>query len=85
MQNGGNVHRVPHFIWLHEPKFFRASVLPDHIKNRAVDEIEKTLKETSSFFINYNKSHEYWSKQYLAVLLGHSKRTRGTPYQQSSF
>ena len=80
-----NVHRVPHFIWLHEPKYLRASVLPDRLKNRALDNIEKTLEETDPFFMNYNKEHEYWSRLQLDILLGHSKRLRGLSHEELYF
>ena len=80
-----NVHRMPYFIWLKEPQFLRAFVLPEHLKNHALDEIEKTLEETKSFFLNYNKNHRNWSKESLTILSGHSRRTRKTPYQQSHF
>ena len=80
-----NVHRVPHFIWLHEPKFFRPSVLPDRLKNEALDEIEKTLDKTSPFFMSYNEGHKHWSEQYLAVLQGYVKQARETPQESAHF
>lgn len=77
-----NIHRVPHFIWLHSPKYFRSTVLPDKLKQKAVDAIEQTLEETTPFFMNYKENHKDWSKMQLKVLSGCLKRLKRTPQEK---
>ena len=80
-----NIYRMPHFIWLHEPKFLRASVLPDSLKAQAIDEIEKTLKDMASIFLEYNKDHVYWSKDHLKILSGYLARLKNTSQEKEYF
>ena len=80
-----NIYRVPHFIWLHEPKFLRASVLPDSLKLRAIDKVEKTLEDMDSFFMEYNKNHIYWSREQLKIFSGYLNRLRNTPQEKEQF
>ena len=77
-----NIHRVPHFIWLHEPRFLQAAVLPEHLKKRAIDKIKKALEETDSFFMCYNKNHWQWSKEHLSILFDYSKQLEDSLYEE---
>lgn len=79
------IHRLPHFIWLHEPKWFRSTVLPAAIKNKAIGKIERVLKKTESFFMNYNESHHGWSELQLYVLKGYLKRLKNTDQEKLYF
>ena len=80
-----NVHRMPHFIWLYEPKFLQAAILPDYLKNQAIDRIEKTVDETKSFLVNYNKNHYQWNAEHLGILISYLKQLRETSQQEPHF
>ena len=80
-----NIHRVPFFLWVHEPAFFRSTVLPENLKIRAIKGIEEALKETTPVFMDYNKNHDFWSKEHLKILSGYLRRMEVTPQEELHF
>ena len=80
-----NIHRVPFFLWVHEPAFFRSTVLPEHLKIKAIAGIEEALQETIPLFMDYNKNHDFWSREHLKVLSGYLRRMEVTPQEETHF
>ena len=80
-----HIYRAPHFIWLHEPKHLRSSVLPENLREKAINGIEKALKETSAVFMSYNKGHHDWTKRQLNSLSHFLERLKREPWREIEF
>ena len=78
-----NIHRMPHFIYLHEPRWLRASVLPKNLRDMAIDKIEEALSQNRSYLASYREDHSYWSNLHLNNLSSCVRRLRAERFESA--
>ena len=57
-----SLYRFPYFIWVRIPEWLSPSLFPKEMRNKIADRILGSLNEHEKFFLNYNGTHQAWSR-----------------------
>ncbi|MBC6415422.1 MAG: radical SAM protein [Bdellovibrionales bacterium] len=60
--------RFPFFIWVKIPEWCSPSILPQKLRELASERILDNIYKNEDFFLNYNSSHENWTKRSIQSL-----------------
>ena len=79
-----SLYRFPYFIWTKTPEWLSPSIYPRFFRDKAANQILKSLDTHQSFFLNYSQdsSHKAWTQKRIKNLKAFCKMIQNKPYSK---